>query len=319
LNTKLLATKNEYETVQCHLYNSVNHTKPLFELQSFDFAFNISICRQCGLVFLSPRWLKHRYSEFYDSEYDKHFRPHELSNFQHEYQIKQSEQIYNRINSYVNKETNSVLDIGCGLGWTLKFLYQKLNIKDMTGIEQSQYCINHLKNDGSIRILTKDVDDSWHLDNHKKYDLIVMRHVLEHFLDPISILKKVTYSLKPNGIVYIAVPDMMNPRKQLLTYWFRLVHAYYFSTSTLERTTALAGLKPLTIQSSNSELWGIFEPGEHLPASSSVYFKQLAIIHYYLTKGKLRSIINRVRVFVPTQLKRMLPKGVRKVIRNLFK
>lgn len=42
----------------------------------------------------------------------------------------------------------------------------------------------------------------------RKFDLIWMNHVLEHFKDPISALKKCYNLLSETGVLYIAVPDV---------------------------------------------------------------------------------------------------------------
>ncbi len=47
-------------------------------------------------------------------------------------------------------------------------------------------------------------------DNYKpsiKYDLIILSQVIEHFVDPVSMTKKILQSLKYNGHLFISVPN----------------------------------------------------------------------------------------------------------------
>ena len=92
--------------------------------------------------------------------------------------------------------------------------------------------------------------------------MIIFRHVLEHLLDPVAALEKVAQTLSAQGVLYIAVPDMMHPDGSLSDFWYRCVHTYYYSKPTLRRIAARAGLQPVAIQEESSELWAIFRKGQ---------------------------------------------------------
>ena len=40
-----------------------------------------------------------------------------------------------------------------------------------------------------------------------KFDIIILRHVLEHTTNPLNIIKKLNISLKKNGFFYIEIPN----------------------------------------------------------------------------------------------------------------
>ena len=121
------------------------------------------------------------------------------------------------------------------------------------------------------------------------FDLVIMRHVVEHFLSPISELKWVNQLLADNGLCYIAVPDMMHPRTKLRDYkywweyWFRSVHTYYYNRNTLFKTLSMAGLKVILWGEENEEIWCIVQKLRHNESLydfdySSSYKKQKDII-----------------------------------------
>jgi 2-polyprenyl-3-methyl-5-hydroxy-6-metoxy-1,4-benzoquinol methylase len=53
------------------------------------------------------------------------------------------------------------------------------------------------------------------LDRNKKYDLLVMGEVLEHFYKPDKILKKMKEILNPNGKILVTVPNVPSLRNRL--------------------------------------------------------------------------------------------------------
>jgi hypothetical protein len=68
-----------------------------------------------------------------------------------------------------------------------------------------------------------------------------MRHVLEHFHDPQTVLRKVRHVLSDNGILYVAVPDAGHPTKRLRSFFFRVVHLSYFTARSLSDMLRMTG------------------------------------------------------------------------------
>jgi SAM-dependent methyltransferase len=132
----------------------------------------------------------------------------------------------------LDKKPRNILDIGSGSGLTLDFFKLKYPKSNFYAIEPSDTAVAMLEKKG-IETISRDVDDNWHKSVQKKFDLIIMRHVLEHFSNPVAALKKIESTLTDDGILYIAVPNCSNPIAPLLTHWFRVVHTYYFNKTTL--------------------------------------------------------------------------------------
>lgn len=101
--------------------------------------------------------------------------------------------------------SNSVADLGCGLGYN-SVIFQKINPKiRYTGIDISNIAIHKAKNNynnGNTKFLIKDLEK----DNLPKenFDLIYSSQLIEHFKDDEKFLLKIYQSLKTNGNVLIS-------------------------------------------------------------------------------------------------------------------
>ena len=78
-------------------------------------------------------------------------------------------------------------------------------------------------------------------------DLVILSHVLEHFVNPIKELHEVAQSLALGGLVYIEVPNTPADDR-MLAGAFKIVHPVYFDSKTLRRAAAEGGLEELLLQ-----------------------------------------------------------------------
>ena len=81
----------------------------------------------------------------------------------------------------------------------------------------------------------------------ERYDLILLRHVLEHVHDPIGFLQSLARRLTPGGVLYVEVPNqdsayirLFGARANVFAVPF---HLFYFAGPSLERVVNAAGLK----------------------------------------------------------------------------
>lgn len=72
-------------------------------------------------------------------------------------------------------------------------------------------------------------------------DVVVIRHVLEHFLDPNEALIRIRGFLRDNGVLVVEVPNILEPYRSLDRYFLRYVHPSSFSPLTLEALLAKNG------------------------------------------------------------------------------
>ena len=89
-----------------------------------------------------------------------------------------------------------------------------------------------------------------------RYDIIIMCHVLEHFLEPIATLKQLRSHLTSDGLLYISVPNM----EILNLSQIQNAHTYYFAPDNFKYFTECAGLKTIDFgESQIIHMYGIFK------------------------------------------------------------
>ena len=97
-----------------------------------------------------------------------------------------------------------ILDVGCGRGDTLAWL-QRWGA-DVHGTQVSATAAQVARDlIGHERIFVGDLADAGYAD--ASFDCVTLWHVLEHVPDPLALLKEVRRILRPDGFVYIEVPN----------------------------------------------------------------------------------------------------------------
>lgn len=239
--------EKKFEKVDCAIC-AANDTHEVSTKGQFDLPINLVLCKNCGLGYLNPRWDQNAYLDFYQNEYDKYYRSELTADFK--LSPKSDNPILSRLSNWKHlPKTGSVkniLDIGSGAGQNLIDFKTQYPAANLFAIEPSPDSHKHLSSIGA-KVISGDVDSDWDKNNEGKYEVVIMRHVLEHFLDPVAVMKKVHKVLAPDGLLYLAVPNNLKPSKNLESRWFRVVHTYYFNKSSLYNLFALAQLEILSV------------------------------------------------------------------------
>lgn len=286
----------EWQSTHCHLCGETVDFQPLLlngePMREGQFGYEIHpvICK-CGLVFLNPRWSDRTYGEFYEKYYDDLYRLELKPDYGIQGVIGHMAQIWARIENHLPERNSiqNILDVGSGSGYGLKYLKDQLPDIMIHGIEASPECRRILSQDVGAVLVDSDVDGPW-LENYKgKFDFMVMRHVVEHLLTPIETLSRLKHALTANGMIYIAVPDMMHPRTVLRDYdnwweyYFRAVYPYYYCRATLFATLEAAGLYPCVWGEENEEVWCLVtSSGSNKEGTNRIYNDQMAVLRQYL-------------------------------------
>lgn len=312
--------KIEFEKINCTVCGS-EKTELIENKGYLGYKIFVSICPNCGLVYLNPRWTKQKYNDFYSNFYSKVFKPNHSTKTDKEIEKVRYQNvkiIIERVKQYLPHDFNSLLDIGAGNGSYLEYFKSIFPNISLFAIESSKTFIKLLKDSVKATLISNDFDSIWHTQTDQTFDFIIFRQTLEHSLDPISILKKIQNKLSKTGMAYISVPNMMSPKMQgpLDNYWYRVVHTYYFSESTFLSLTAKAGLRPLIIDSSTHELWGIFQRGNTDYQLNNVYIQQKEAIKKfkkeYFKKQIFSFPILMLKSFIPAKAKVWVKKIIEK-------
>lgn len=283
----------KFESVDCNLCGSKDK-ELISEKGLYDLPANVVLCKNCGLGYLSPRWTAGSYLEFYRNEYDNYYRP--ALNPQSFLKPQTDNVIINRLKLYkLNPVSiNSLLDIGSGEGQNLIDFKLEYPPANLFAIEVSVRSIEHLHQNG-VMVISKNFDNSWDLDYNVHFDFIIMRHVLEHFMNPVEIMNKVRRVLSPDGLAYIAVPNNLKPISKLETAWFRNVHTYYFNKYSMKNLMKISGFEVLLLvegdQHNLGELFMVVRKtsiNSPIQYSQGHYKEQLSVFKKKLKRDKSR-------------------------------
>jgi len=107
--------------------------------------------------------------------------------------------------SYLENFKGDVLDVGAGLGAT-SILFANRGYK-VTAIEPDLKNIKKLKTFSNITVYQSNLEN---LQLEKKFDIVILSHVLEHVLDVMKFLTSLRKLLSNRGILFIEVPDCSN-------------------------------------------------------------------------------------------------------------
>ena len=108
----------------------------------------------------------------------------------------------------VRENSLNILDIGCGTG-ILGAYFKKNQNCNVTGIEINQKAFEAAKLNldnvikGNIETLDLTLNENY-------FDVIIMGDVLEHLVNPITTILKITPLLKKEGRILITVPNVRN-------------------------------------------------------------------------------------------------------------
>lgn len=135
------------------------------------------------------------------------------------------------------QRVSRVLDVGCSFGYVLEAAHQ-LGL-EAAGTDISSYAVEVCQERG-YRAAVGDLSRLPFDDG--EFDLVVMKHVLEHTPDPRQALEEVRRVLAPGGLVMVMVPSLLYWKGWLLRRTYRYFrpddlgrqHYFYCTPRTLE-------------------------------------------------------------------------------------
>jgi len=243
-----------YTTINCPLCGN-NDCETTRKKGMFDIPVNLSICKKCGFIYLNPRWRTKYYHFFYKKLYDLYFvRTADCTKERTRYQM-----IYDRtkkIIAFTEGDKINILDIGAGLGNGLIALGSKYKTNNLFAIESSEKGLDNFKKNNITKI-SEDIDSDWE-DTKYRFNLVIMRHVLEHLLRPEKTLFKIHKTLSDTGYLYVAVPNLDCSESLITKDFFRIVHTLYFTKISLRFILRNNGFSIIKIKTeTNGEIYAI--------------------------------------------------------------
>ena len=162
--------------------------------------------------------------------YGENYRPYT------DYPEKLASYLYDKCNM---KDKNSLLEIGCGRGESLKN-FKKLGL-DVQGVDLSPEAQNFNKD---INIQVVDINKNSLPFPDNSFDIVFSKSVLEHLSDPDNYMKEAYRVLKHDGVILTLVPDWESNYK---IYFDDYTHKTPFVKLSLEYILALHNFKDVDV------------------------------------------------------------------------
>jgi len=251
----------------CPIHKENNGCSLFWEFTIGDKHYQLFRCDTCDLVFYHP---------FPEIDYESHTDSIDAVKDYVHLNSNIEGLITNLLNSIPAEDCHSMLEVGCGFGFTLDFAKRILNM-DVVGYEPSLYGEVGAKELGlDIRRRYLDVKDL----QEKKFDVIFLSEVLEHIPDPISFIQLLREGLSKNGVLILTTPNYKKIKKDLsqptdLALLSPGAHVILFSEKSLASLLRRAEFNYLSIDEGGSSLvaktalkkkvnWKSFENKNHL-------------------------------------------------------
>jgi len=155
------------------------------------------VCKKCGMISTNPYFNEEGIGILYSNYLSDRLNMEEKS--------RQREVMYEIDRDWVLNfiSSGTILDVGCSAAYFLSKFDQKLF--DRNGVEMSEKYVELAKNMFDIPVRSGKFVD---MDFDRKFDMVMMRGTIEHFVCPVQELKKAAEITEAGGLIYIcATPN----------------------------------------------------------------------------------------------------------------
>lgn len=149
----------------------------------------------------------------------------------------------------------SLLDIGCGYGFFLKYAQKFFN--KVAGVELDPAVAGYAKKEG-LPVHNRSAES---LLGEQSFDCIVLCDVLEHLQNPLQILNLCNEIINPGGIIYVQVPNLLGFKLPWGHSWGLPHHIWQFGKSSLGEMLKTAGFSCVRHKTGVLGVVGVLENG----------------------------------------------------------
>lgn len=166
-------------------------------------------CMSCGFLQKSGgNFLGN--SRFYEEQYENYYGRPGVQRYDSARYTAMAEWMKSALGKFTPR---SILDVGCGAGWSMAATAALYADATIEGVEPSVGNADRARRAG-FTVHSMRLRSSPALLKH--YDLIYSNNVLQHVVDPIEFLSNVSRQLSPKGRVVLILPDAAEPSNEML-------------------------------------------------------------------------------------------------------
>jgi SAM-dependent methyltransferase len=195
-----------------------------------------SLCRHCGLVGLDPMPTDAEVARFYAGEYRRRYAGSTEPTPKHLLRSRRSAELRLAMLKPRLRPGMRALDVGSGSGEFLAALRDAGCVVE--GVEPDASFARFAEQNYDVQVHAApfaDVDFSG-----RSFDLITSWHVLEHFRDPFTALRRIHSLLAPGGFGHFVVPYLAEPHSTPMTH-YHFAHLHGFTRQTFAMMALKAG------------------------------------------------------------------------------
>lgn len=262
--------------------------------------YTIVECKGCNFKFTNPRPAANEIGKYYESE---NYISHSNSNkgiFNKLYQLIRNYTISRKkslIRRFVSRGT--LLDIGCGTGEFLNHMRSKN--WEVKGIEPGDSARKFAVSNYNLEVKP---EASLSEIANNSFDVITLWHVLEHVHELDKRVKELNRIIKPDGVVFIAVPNCTSyDAIYYEEFWAAYDvprHLYHFTPKTISKLFAQYGFNLIETQPMKFDSFYVSMLSEKYKNGKINYFRALLSglnSNYSARKNKDNSYSSQIYIF----------------------
>ena len=172
-----------------------------------------------------------------------------------------------------------MIDVGCGEGYALSYFNKQgwsvkgIDFSEAGVASKNPHCLSLLSSGDVFSLLDAEVI------TNKTYDIVWLQNVLEHVIEPLSLLKTLRCLVKPDGYAVITVPNDFSITQQAAINKHHVEHEFwvlppdhltYFDYSSLLNTVKATGWDCKEALADFPVDWYLFHPGSNYVLDKAV-------------------------------------------------
>jgi 2-polyprenyl-3-methyl-5-hydroxy-6-metoxy-1,4-benzoquinol methylase len=319
---KLIKEKN-LESIPCEICN-VSDEQELSTRDRNGKYLRTVICKQCGLVYTSPRPIPSAIEEYYKHSYRLDYKG--VCQPKKKHILRAAMVAINRIKriqEYIFSGMKA-LDVGSGGG---EMVYaMRLAGADCRGLEPNKGYALYARDILGLPISIGYVENTSLPENY--YDIVTMYHVIKHVYSPLRTLRNIHSCLKLNGILVVECPNI-EAHCQTPSHRLHAAHLYNFNEVTLQSLGEKTGFQLIrtSISSDGGNILSIFRKKENVTLMLDVSKNYLRVMKawtshtymkYLLSSYAYKKLLNKGIQFFHEKRKTLFIQDKLKILQKTF-
>ncbi len=189
----------KFKDNDCFICGLNNSSKTIYKKKAFDLDFEILNCNDCDTNYIN-KVPKDSFTYSYIYDFGGMDSKIDIKNILTRLRIIKAKRYLKRNSPEILSKTLTILDYGSGdgyLSYTIKELNQNTDV----------YATDYIKTSSPFYENVNFINFDNLFESSISFDIIILRHVLEHIEEPKSVIEELMLKLNKNGYILIEVPN----------------------------------------------------------------------------------------------------------------